>query len=233
MKITIKSIVFSTAISFFLCSCATVPGSRDTMEQKEESAAPVYKKEVVGDKVISRTEEEQKSLEVFNQILELVESTDNRKAVLPRIEGIYRDIIKEYPQTPLAQESYWKLITIYLNDYSPPEYEKSEDLYREFLKKYPKSVLKIIVTTTIANSYYKNKEWKGLTALCAPILNNYNAGGGSPNALLMYMCADADFYLGNLDNAERTYKDIIKQFPKARVGQKAMKMIGKIEETRK
>ena len=142
-------------------------------------------------------------------------------------------MIKKYPATPLAQESYWKLITIYLKDYSPPEYDKAEGLYREFLEKYPQSVLKVIVTTTIANSYYKNKQWNGLTALCAPILIDYSAGEGSPNALLMYMCADADYYLGNFDNAERTYKGIIKQFPKARIGQKAKNMIRQIENTRK
>jgi hypothetical protein len=83
-------------------------------------------------------------------ISDTVESREIRKTVLPRIEEIYERIIRDFPDTPLAQESYVKLITIYLEEYEPPAYGKASHAYNEFSKNYPRSFLHDLIRDKLA-----------------------------------------------------------------------------------
>jgi TolA-binding protein len=214
-------------IAVFICSCAATHEKVEIEETKEAEPSPAEIQ-----KVPVHKEEEVKSLELFTEVLDLVESGDDRKTVLPQIEELYEKIIEQYPQAPLAQESYWKLITIYVEDYSPPAYDKAEAVYYEFVGKYPKSFMKGFIEDTIGNSYYKNKDWERLLKLTSPMYREYLDSGNQPRASMMFMHAEAQYNLGNIEEAEKVYKITEKLFPKLIVGIKSRKMIEKIEKNK-
>jgi hypothetical protein len=146
---------------------------------------PAYRKEKAKPPAETKDErmmrqEEERALETFNEILELVSSTTDRQKVLPQIEKRYAEIIRDYPGTPLAQECYWRLIMIYAEDYSPPEHEKAEQLYQEFVMRYPDSGLKGSIQETLGKSYYKNAEWNKLISLTSPEYAEHREKGKLP-----------------------------------------------------
>lgn len=203
-------------------SCAAAPKKGET-ERVAEIKPPAETKLAP-----AHTEEETKSLELFTNILDLIESTDNRKSVLPKIEGLYENIIRQYPDAPLAQESYWKLITIYVEDYSPPAYDKAEIKYNEFLKKYPQSYIKGFIDDTLGDSYYKHTNWNGLLKLTSPVYNDYLENGKQPRPSMMFMYAEANYNLGNIEEAGKGYEIVSELFPKLVVGIKSRQMLEKM-----
>jgi tetratricopeptide (TPR) repeat protein len=214
-------------ISVLIYSCAAAPKKVEIEKTQEVEPSTVeIEKEPV------HKEEEVKSLELFTEVLDLVESADDRKAVLPQIEELYKKIIEQYPQAPLAQESYWKLITIYVEDYSPPAYDRAESAYYEFVEKYPKSFMKGFIEDAIGNSYYKNKNWERLLKLTSPMYREYLDSGNPPRASIMFMYAEAQYNLGNTSEAVKGYEITEKLFPKLIVGIKSRKMIETIESNK-
>ncbi|RJQ43514.1 MAG: hypothetical protein C4538_12100 [Nitrospiraceae bacterium] len=180
-----------------------------------------------------RTQQEVKSLEIFSEILDIVESTDNRRSVLPQIEELYKKIIREYPETPLAQESYLRLITIYVDEYSPPDFSKAETLYRDFLEKYPASVLQNKVENVLANAYAAHDDWQSLIKLSAPAYKEYLEKGTSSRASLLFMYAEANYNLSNYIEAERGYEIVSQLFPQLNVGKKAKSILTEMKENQR
>ena len=192
-------------IAICLASCAAL---RTIAPQgKTEEKPPEKVKQTLTPK-----EQGEKAFDLFTEILTFTETGD-REAALPKIEATYLKIIAEYPDTPLAQESYWRLISIYVNDYTPPQYEKAEPLYYEFLQKYPNSGMKIPVEDTLSQSYHKNAKWENLLAIHAQAVDEYREKGriSSPEPLFMY--AEAKLHTGNIEDAEKYYKAVIDSFP--------------------
>ncbi len=210
-------------IVVLIYSCAVAPKKAETEKTEEIKPPPAETKSAP-----APTAEETKSLELFTSVLELIESTDDRKSVLPKIEELYENIIRDYPEAPLAQESYWKLITIYVEDYSPPAYDKAEIKYNEFLKKYPQSYIKGFIDDTLSNSYYKNADWNGLLKLTSPVYQEYLEKGKQPRASMMFMYSEANYNLGNIEEAGKGYKIVSELFPKLIVGIKSKQMLEKI-----
>jgi TolA-binding protein len=202
---------------FLLSACATA---------SVQKAKPTVEPE----KVLTPAEQEAKALEAFNNILTISRSSDERQAVLSKMEESYAQLIKDYPNAPLAQESYMRLIMIYVNDYSPPKYVKAEALYNEFLENYPGSVLKLRIDRALGISYYKNAEWDRLLKLSTPAFKKYTEEGKDPQPFLVLMYAEASFRLGNFEEAEKGYKIVIEHFPELNENKKAK---ARLEEIRK
>lgn len=185
-------------------------------------------KEAETEKTSAPKEVELKSLDRFVEILDLVDKSPDRKAVLPDLEKAYIGIINEYPDTPLAQESYWRLIMIYMNDHFPPDYEKAEYRYNEFLNKYPRSPLKNFVEEALGNKYYKDALWKKLLWVSTPAFNKYIDQGKSSTPSLMFMYAEANFNLGNFAEAEKGYRGVMELFPRLNESKKSRARLDEI-----
>ncbi len=191
-------------------SCAAAP--------RKDSAPVKTEREMYLD------EQKKKSIEVFTEILKVTSSATERKEVLPKVEKMYKKIIAEYPETGLAHESYWRLITIYAEDYSPPEYEKIEQLYSEFLLKYPRSHMRQSIENTMAKSYFDNGKWEKLLALTKPFIDNYKEKETMANPYTMFYYAEANYYLKNFDEARRIYIIIEEKFPNIKTENKWSKV---------
>ena len=214
-----RYLIISIFLVFLFSSCATTP--------KEKKA--YLKPDIETTKIISPEEREKKAFLKFNEILIARRSAKDRKSALPRMEKLYIELINEYPDVPVAQESYWKLIEIYVKDYSPPLYDKAEALYGKFLKKYSHSGLRELVDKTLGISFYRNKEWERLLRLSTPEFMEYNRGGKAPFPFLIFMYAEANFRMGNFDEAEKGFKIVLEKFPQLKEEKKAKARIAEIK----
>jgi tetratricopeptide (TPR) repeat protein len=205
-----------------MTACATVPKETQQVQPKESTSSDRMKEDLI------HTEEEIKSLDIFNEIFAITRSGRDRQSILPKIEALYMEIIKKYPETPLAQESHWRLINIYINDYSPPDYDKAEIVYHDFLKNNHDSPLKGVVEDTLGRSYVKHAEWNRLLTLSSPSFSGYVEKKITPKASLMFMYAEANYNLGNIEQAEKAYLIVSDLFPELRVGKKSKTMIEEI-----
>ena len=213
-----KAYIYGFAL-ILLTACATTSKETQQILPKETAPSDRIKEDYV------RPEKEMKSFEIFNEIFKISRSTRDRQSVLPKIEAMYMEIIREYPETPLAQESHWKLINIYVNEHSPPDYDKAEMLYNDFQKKYHNSPLKNVVADTLGRSYMKHAEWSRLLTLSSPSYRGYVEKKITPKASLMFMYAEANYNLGNMDEAGKVYSIVSDLFPELMVGKRSKTMI--------
>lgn len=187
-------------------ACATTSKTATIATAEEERVPPQTKES------LSHSEQDAKALEAFKRILTLTEEA-SREAILPQIEVAYLEIIREYPDSSIVQESYWRLVLIYVDESIPPRYDEAERLYNEFIKKYPKSQTRSIIEDTLSKNYYNNGEWDRLLRLYIPSVREYIKTGklDRPHSLFMY--SEAKFNLGDLIEAEKGYKIVITLFP--------------------
>ncbi|MDR1378686.1 MAG: hypothetical protein LBJ36_06490 [Synergistaceae bacterium] len=54
-------------------------------------------------------------------------------------ERLFLRLIEECPKTEAAEESYWALSNLYLDDFDEPQEGKAREILESFLKRYPAS----------------------------------------------------------------------------------------------
>ncbi len=180
------------------------------------------------EKPLTTEEQEVRALAAFKEILDISVSSSDRMQVLPEMEKKYLEIIEKYPEAPLAQESHLRLIEIYLNDYSPPDFEKERMIYGKFINRYPQSLLRGYVEETIAKKYHKYAEWGRLLNFTAPILDRYADNSGSARPALIFLYAEANYSFGNMKDAEKGYKLVMELFPDMSESSRAEKRLAEI-----
>lgn len=222
MRKVIADCILSCFVFAFLitaCTTAEVKQGREKEETAEPVAPQVY------------TEEQKETLDIFTRILEIYENAGSRKSAAQEAEVLYARIINEYPDTPLAQESYWKLISMFVRDYAPPDFKKADSYYYEFVAKYPGSVLRNAVQQTLINSYVRHAEWERLLKLCVPAIDEYKQKAKEPTPLVAFMYAEAHYRLGNLAEAVEGYEITLELYPSISFGKRAKKRLAEIRET--
>lgn len=236
MKGIIHGLIIAGALSF-LVSCATAPKEQaiPQIEEQapEEKQVPAVEKQpftVATTRGYTPTESEVKSLEVFNEIYRLVKKSRKKETVLPEIEKLYLKIIREYPDAPLAKESYWRLAELYIYDYSPPEFQKAEALLQELSENYPRSSYRGRIKEVIGRAYYRSSDWDNLLRLCTPEVDTFRETGQKPRPSLMYMYSEANYHLGYLEEAIEGYMLLVKFYSRTNEGRKASIKLKEIQE---
>jgi tetratricopeptide (TPR) repeat protein len=221
------------AVIFLFTACATAPKEEAALQIEEQ--APEVKPEIFTNATnqgYTPTNSEEKSLQLFNEIYKLVSSSPDKKSVLPEIEKLYLEIITKYPDAPLAKESYWRLVRVYMYDYSPPAFQKAELRYQEFSDKYPQSQLIKRIQEVISKGYYRNSDWNNLLRICTPEFNALKEKGQKPKPSLIYMYSEANFHLGNIEEAIEGYRALVKLYSRTNEGRKASIRLKEIEGKR-
>jgi len=158
--------------------------------------------------------DEQKRLafDVFNEILTVSQGED-RFANLDRMTSLYLKIVNEYPDAPLAQESFLRLVSMFLRDYDPPREDEALALYEYFLKRYPGSPLKNAVENTVSRYYYGTSQWKKLKDFVSPHIRRFVETGDLKTPVHLFFFTEAKFHLGDYREAYKGYRIIQKRFP--------------------
>jgi TolA-binding protein len=167
--------------------------------------------------VIKKTvpiEEQERLAEIkFEEILLVSQSSKDKNVIYPKMEKLYLELAENYPDAPLAQESYFKLIELYVRRHIPPQYDKAEEVYNRFTRDYPRSPVKNLVERTLGIMYYKDKKWESLLKLTTPLFMNFVEKGERPQPFMLFSYSESNFQLRNFDEAERGFKILLEEFP--------------------
>lgn len=215
-------------LTLLFVSCAATQPSVGREDKPTPPTRPVSKATVQ----LTIEEQQKQSLDLFNKILELSQEND-RSTVLDKMSEIYFQIIDQYPDAPLAQESYWRLVEIYLKDYRPPRKEEALLLYQELKNRYPDSPLKDPVQSSISRFFYTNQMWNDLIAFERPYVEEFIKSGKLANPTHLFLFSEAKLNLKDVKEAYKGYKIVLKFFPQsseAKIAQERMKTIGTQED---
>lgn len=180
---------------------------------------------------LSVSTQQDKSGELFQEIFALT-LDGNKPVVLDRITGLYFRIIHECPDTPLAQESHWRLIESFFADYRPARTDEALALFEQFRRRYPTSPLNTAVKYTVARGLYMNQEWDELLAMQTEVVEAFFLTGKLNSPLPVFYYAEANFHLQALEKAEKGYRALIDQYPDSRVARMATTKMGQIRHGR-
>ena len=176
--------------------------------------------------------QQQESVELFKQIYKL--SSENNKADhLEQITELYLKIIQNCPDAPLAQESYFLLIELFFNDYTPPLKEKAAGLFRQFKDKYPHSRSTGVIKYAVAKGFFTNKFWGDLVQLESSSVKEYFATGKIDSPLSLFYYSEAKYNLYEFEAAVKGYSALVENFPDTLIGQTAVKKLAQIDELTK
>lgn len=151
---------------------------------------------------------EQKALESYVELQNL-SMTMPQEQYLPRLEEGLKNIMQQYPETYLAEESYYHLINKYLNTFDPPRIEDAEDMYVQYFKAYEKPKLGPAINRIVADFYYTYGHWERLAAFCVPFVKSFLESVGTDDTLYVLYYADAKFNLKDYEEARRGYVYLI------------------------
>jgi tetratricopeptide (TPR) repeat protein len=221
-----EKIFFLLFLSIFLsASCKGSPPVRQNSDSAKNDLVQSQ-----GNERLSRDEQQKQALEVFNRILSISQSADNN-GVRDRIADLYGQIIHEYPDAPLTQESYSRLIELYLKNYVPPRNGEALILYREFITKYPDSPLRNPVEGAFEQFYYAAGLWDDLLHFEEPAVKDFISTEKISNPDSMFFYSEAKYNLSDYREAYKGYKIVIKFFPESPDAKKARERIVQIKNT--
>ena len=202
------------------------PATASSDAKKTPTPASVSKTK---EPLLPRPEQEKKANALFQEIFKLAQEGE-RTANLPRIIELYQEIINKYPEAPLAQESYWRLIEINLRDFSPPRNDKALGLFDEFRAKYPDSPLMKVVQGTMARTFYLAGNWQELLAVVGTASEEINAPKEVQRPLTIFYYSEAKFHLNDPGEAARGFRALIRNFPDFQGSKTASERIAAIEK---
>lgn len=220
-RYTLHAIRYLVVVLFLIPACVTPLKTADD------------KKPPVAGKKLPVEEQEKKVNELFGRILSLTEEAEDRQSVIPQMEALYDEIINNYPDVPLVEETYWRLIALSVEDLKPPKVDKAEKLYKDFLRIYPNSTLTFNIEQALGQFYYANKMWDRLLKIFTPYVRKFIATGKLDRPYHLFMFSEAKFNLGDLIEAEKGYKIVIEFFPKTTEGETSKKRLEEIRKLKK
>lgn len=179
--------------------------------------------------VLSRDEQAKEAMALFNTILEISQNEEREKAIVKKTE-LYKQLISEYPDAPLAQESYWRIIEIYLRDNDPPRIEEALSLYKEFLERYDKSPVRNAIESTFERFFYAKQRWRDLLEFVRPRIEHFVNTAELVSPTYMFLHAEAQYNLGEFDEATKAYKIVIRYFPDSRDAKISSERLRTIQE---
>ncbi len=187
----------SAFMVFVLFSCAAPP------KEKSRQLRPA----------LSVEEQKARAMQKFNDVLTVSQSSKDKSVVHPKMEKLYKELISDYPDAPIAQESYWKLMEMYVEKQFPAKYDKAEETYYRFVGDYPQSLLKPMVDRMLSLRYFKDKQWDRLLKLSTPVYRSYVDEGKRTSPFLIFSYAESSFWLGNYVEAEKGFIVVVINFP--------------------
>ncbi len=211
-------------LSFVGCSKEVIRPSAEAPVKPGEGAAREERR-------LSAEEQKQASLEIFKQILKISISTPDRARAAREVEPLYRKIIEEYPESPLAQESYLRLIELYLRDYRPPETKRAEETLQALKQRYPQSPIIPEAEKRIAGFYYNTGNWNGVIQVYREKIKEFIKTGKIDSAGTLFMYAEAMYHRGETEEAIKGYRWVVRLFPSSNEAYKARKMLEKLSPT--
>jgi tetratricopeptide (TPR) repeat protein len=115
---------------------------------------------------------------------------------LETVERLYLEVIEKAPDTDEAQESHWRLATLYLQAYDEPKYPQARAILEQFLARYPESEGVEVVKPALGFVYEELEDWPAAAATYGEFVESAD---GAPEVIAEFGYA----YAKALQNAGR------------------------------
>lgn len=208
-----KPIVFIIILSTLLASCKGAP-------QRVEEPIP--------QSTLPAQEQNEKALVKFKEMLDGTADI-RREEAIPMLADGYNTIIEEYPQSFLAEESYYRLMTLNLRDYYPPHEAEAERVYREYFKRYPNPRIGMAMNGDLARYYYDNQKWEKLAQFTTPFMREFAKSGKYGDTVFLFLYSEAKYNLKDYKEARKGYLIIRKNFKGTRDAEVAGERLNSIK----
>lgn len=188
--------LFAIMVIMFASSCKTAPVSAPVPETTQ----------------LPREEQQELALQSYTDLLE---STARMTRVEKRdimVKG-FENVMRNYPETSYAHESYFHLIRHYLYNYDAPREKDAEDVYRRYFEKYEDPKLGTTLSLEMAKYYYQFKRLDRLVDFTIPFMQEYVETGKMRDGLILFYYSEAKFLLKDYKEALRgfvTYANLYK-----------------------
>ncbi len=165
--------------------------------------------------VLSKAAQQRLASKLFNDIYKIGGGRGAAEAAKKIV--LYQQIIKQCPDVPLAQESYWHLLETMMLDVQPPQKEEALRLYADFNRRYPQSKMRVVVSHQVLKGLYRLGQWAELDRLASQYLETVvNKKNGAPSSpLALFWRTEARYRLGKIAAAKEGYDKILHYFPKS------------------
>ena len=183
-------------IAMFASSCKTAPVSAPVpetvklpMEQQQELALQSYKELL--DKTARMTRVEKRDI---------------------MVKG-FEDVMRNYPDTSYAQESYFHLIRHYLYNYNTPREKEAEEVYGRYFETYEDPRLGNTLSLEMAKYYFQFERLDRLVSLTVPFMQEYVETGKMRDGLFLYYYSEAKFMQKDYKESLRGYVTYARLYP--------------------
>ena len=102
---------------------------------------------------------------------------------LETIERLYLEVIEKAPDTDEAQESHWRLASLYLQAYDAPKYPEARAILEQFLARYPESEGVEVVKPALGFIYEELEDWPAAAATYGEFVESAD---GAPEVIAEY-----------------------------------------------
>ena len=179
-----------------LASCQTVPFT--TTEQEPEE--------------IPLEKQQELALESYTYLLDKTShmSRPEKRGIL--LEG-YEEVIRKYPDSSFAHESYFHLIRLYLYNYDVPKEKEAEEVYRRYFKAYEDPRIGDSLSLEMAKYYYQFRRLEHLVSFTVPFMQEYVETGKMRDGLFLFYYSEAKYLLKDYREALRGYVTYSKLYP--------------------
>jgi hypothetical protein len=177
---------------------------------------------------LSIEEQDKKSQEAYANILEMTAWVE-RHTILPQMEEKYEQLIEDYPDSYFAEESYYRLMKMYMYDYSPPDVDKAEEWYREYFRHFKNPRLKNLFNDTVVRFYFQFQHWDRLLSFLDPVIRQYYEGKRTDGPLYLLFYSIAKQKRGAIEEARNGFKTIIERFDGSHEATVAKDMLNKLD----
>ncbi len=197
MKTLKQTLTFiAIIIAMFISSCKTAPVSAPVPETAQLPT------------------EQQQELALLSYT-ELLEKTSRMTRVEKRdimVKG-FEDVMRNYPDTSYAHESYFHLIRHYLYNYDIPMEKEAEEVYRRYFETYEDPRLGNALSLELAKYYYQFKRLDRLVSFTVPFMQEYVKTGKMRDGLFLFYYSEAKFIQKDYKESLRGYVTYAKLYP--------------------
>ena len=202
-----------------LASCASAPSSQQTPPPAQLSKMPIQ-------------EQEKHSLEKYSEVLDMIANVPAHE-VAAQLNEKYKEIIKDYPDSYYAEESYFRLIKSSIRDPWPPDFDTAERYYAEYSKNYPKPRMIVVMNDFMVRTYDEYKQWDRLIAFLQPYIKRYVQTGNAEPVHFMYYYSEAKAGKNEFEEARRGFQTVINLFPDSAEAKFASKRLVDLDKAEK
>ena len=183
-------------IAMFASSCKTAPVSAPVPETLK----------------LPKEQQQELALQSYKELLEKTERMTRVEKRDIMVKG-FEYVMRNYPDSSYAHESYFHLIRHYLYNYDIPREKEAEEVYGRYFETYEDPRLGNTLSLELAKYYYQFKRLDRLVSLTVPFMQEFVETGKMLDGLFMFYYSEAKFIQKDYKESLRGYVTYARLYP--------------------